>query len=61
VARALVRRRYTLDRVTDELRRLLGDQVLRTRAAEVGRRVAAEDGASAAADVIERVLREQQR
>ena len=61
VARALVRRRYTVGRVTDEVRRLLGDEVLRTRAAEVGRRVVAEDGASAAADVIERVLREQQR
>lgn len=61
VARVLTRRRYTVERVTQALHHLLSDQALRAQAATVGARVAAEDGASSAADVIERVLRDQQR
>jgi MGT family glycosyltransferase len=57
VARVIPRHRYTVDRVTDALQQLRHDAPLRRRAAEVGVRVSAEDGASAAADVIERVLR----
>jgi len=58
VARVLTRRRYSMARVTDSLQQLLHDGSLRARAAAVGARVAAEDGAAGAADVIERVLRQ---
>ncbi|HEX8070533.1 MAG TPA: glycosyltransferase [Pyrinomonadaceae bacterium] len=58
-ARVLARPRYDAARATRELDRLLTEPTYATRAAEVGRRVQAEDGASAAADAIEEVLRGQ--
>jgi UDP:flavonoid glycosyltransferase YjiC (YdhE family) len=61
VARVLTRRHYTVERVTQVLHHLLSDQALRAQAAMVGTRVADENGASVAADVIEQVLRAQGR
>ncbi|MBM3780865.1 MAG: glycosyltransferase family 1 protein [Acidobacteria bacterium] len=61
VARVLTRRHYTVERVAETLHQMLHDTALRARATAMGARVASEDGAAAAADVIERVLRNQQR
>lgn len=57
-ARTLARRDYTAARVAAELHELLNDAVYRTRAAEIGRRVQAEDGARAACDLLERMMDE---
>jgi UDP:flavonoid glycosyltransferase YjiC (YdhE family) len=56
-ARVLPRSKYNASTAARELRALLGDESYTKRAAEAGRRVRAEDGASAAADAIEEVLR----
>ena len=57
VARVLDAQKYTAGRAAAHLRALLDDPSYRTRADEVGRTVRAEDGAKAACDVIERMLR----
>ncbi|HEX8283226.1 MAG TPA: nucleotide disphospho-sugar-binding domain-containing protein [Pyrinomonadaceae bacterium] len=57
VGRVLPRSRYNAATAARELRALLTDESYTTRAAEVGRQVRAEDGAAAAADAIEEVLR----
>jgi len=56
--RVLVRSQYTARRAAAELRRLLEDPSYAARAAEVGERVRAEDGAAAACDALERCLRQ---
>jgi UDP:flavonoid glycosyltransferase YjiC (YdhE family) len=55
--RMLPRSKYNAASATRELRALLNVESYTTRAAEVGREVRAEDGAAAAADAIEEVLR----
>jgi len=57
--RLIARPRYNARNATKELEALLGDQNYFTNAAEVGRQVQGENGASAAADAIEEVLRGQ--
>lgn len=52
IARTIPRARLGASRLTEELRRLLDDPSYAARAAEVGRAVQREDGASAAADAI---------
>jgi UDP:flavonoid glycosyltransferase YjiC (YdhE family) len=54
--RTLPRARYNAASATRELRAILGDENYKMKAAEIGRRVQAEDGASAACDAIEEVL-----
>jgi UDP:flavonoid glycosyltransferase YjiC (YdhE family) len=56
IARVISRRDYRPRRAAAELRRLLDDPTLARRAAEVGRRVRAEDGVAAACDAIEQLL-----
>ena len=56
IARTIPRHRYTAARAAAELRSLLGDPVYAERAAEIGRRVAREDGVGAACDALEAVL-----
>jgi rhamnosyltransferase subunit B len=58
IARVLWPRRYTPDRVADELRRLLDDPGFSRRAAEVGEEVRREDGVKAACDALEALLRD---
>jgi rhamnosyltransferase subunit B len=53
VARPLDRRHYRRDRAVEEIRALLADPQARPRAAEISRRIAAEDGVTAACDAIE--------
>ncbi len=53
VARTIPRHRYSAATASEALRRLLDDPSYSTRAAEVGRRVRDEPGASAACDAIE--------
>jgi rhamnosyltransferase subunit B len=55
--RALPRSKYNAASAAKELRALLADASYTTRAAEVGRQIRAENGAAAAADAIEEVLR----
>ena len=55
--RVLPRPKYTAAGAAKELRALLSDESYTTRAAEIGGRVRSEDGAAAAADAIEEVLR----
>jgi UDP:flavonoid glycosyltransferase YjiC (YdhE family) len=55
--RTLPRGRYDAASATRELRAILGDENYKINAAEVGRRVQAENGAVAACDAIEEVLR----
>jgi UDP:flavonoid glycosyltransferase YjiC (YdhE family) len=55
IARVLSRTKYRRDRVERELLLLLRDPACSAKAAEVGREVASEDGARAAADAIERL------
>jgi UDP:flavonoid glycosyltransferase YjiC (YdhE family) len=57
VAHTLSRATWRADRATSALERLLGDAPLRKRAAGVGARIAAEDGAASAADAIAAALR----
>jgi UDP:flavonoid glycosyltransferase YjiC (YdhE family) len=57
VARVLPRSKYNAATAARELRALLGDESYTSRAAEIGRRVRAEDGTAAAADALEEVLR----
>lgn len=57
VARILPPRRYTAGRAVDELEHLLGDVAYTQRASDVGAIVRAEDGATAACDAIEELLR----
>ena len=57
IARVLTRRDYRATRVTTELRALLGDAEVLRRAAGVGERVRAEDGARVAALALERACR----
>jgi rhamnosyltransferase subunit B len=54
--RMLARAQYNAASATRELRAILGDESYKTTAAEVGRRVQAEDGTRAACDAIEEVL-----
>src|SRR5215208_6858377 len=54
--RALPRAKYNAAGAAKELRALLSEASYTTRAAEVGRQIRAENGASAAADAIEEVL-----
>jgi UDP:flavonoid glycosyltransferase YjiC (YdhE family) len=54
--RMLPRSEYNAASAARELRALLADESYTTRAAEVGRRIRAEDGATAAADAIEEAL-----
>jgi UDP:flavonoid glycosyltransferase YjiC (YdhE family) len=54
--RMLARMKYNATSATRELRAILGDESYKTTAAEVGRRVQAEDGTRAACDAIEEVL-----
>src|SRR5688572_18678160 len=56
--RVLPRSKYNAASAARELRALLGDESYTTRAAEAGRQVRSEDGAVAAADAIEEVLRD---
>jgi UDP:flavonoid glycosyltransferase YjiC (YdhE family) len=56
VARTIARSAFAPARVARELDAILGDAACAARAAEVGRIVAAEDGAASAADAIERLL-----
>jgi len=53
VARALDRRDYRRDRAVEEIRALLADPQVRSRSAEIARRIAAELGVTAACDAIE--------
>jgi UDP:flavonoid glycosyltransferase YjiC (YdhE family) len=55
--RALPRSRYNARTAARELRALLEDESYTSRAAEVGRQVRSENGAAAAADALEEVLR----
>jgi UDP:flavonoid glycosyltransferase YjiC (YdhE family) len=55
--RVLPRAKYHAASAAKELGALLSDESYTTRAAEIGRQIRAEDGASAAADEIEQVLR----
>jgi len=55
--RALPRRRYDARSAARELRALLGDGGHAARAAEVGHEVRSEDGAAAAVDAVERVMK----
>jgi UDP:flavonoid glycosyltransferase YjiC (YdhE family) len=57
IARTLTRARFTPDRATREIRKLLDDPDYAARAAEVGARVRKENGARAAAEAIERLTR----
>ncbi len=57
VGRMLPRSKYNAASAARELRALLADESYTTRAAEVGKQIRAEDGASAAADAIEEVLK----
>jgi UDP:flavonoid glycosyltransferase YjiC (YdhE family) len=57
VGRMLPRSKYNAVSAARELRALLTDESYTTRAAEVGRKVRAENGAATAADAIEEVLR----
>jgi rhamnosyltransferase subunit B len=54
--RTLPRAKYNAASAAKELRALLSEESYTTRAAEVGRQIRAENGASAAADAIEEVL-----
>jgi rhamnosyltransferase subunit B len=56
--RWLARSKYNAATAARELRALLADESYTSRAAEVGRQVRSEDGAGAAADAIEEVLRD---
>lgn len=56
VGRMLLRKDYKAARVREELRALLGDPGYANRAAQIGRLVQSEDGASNASDLIEEVL-----
>lgn len=56
--RTLPRSKYNAASAARELRAMLTDESYTSRAAEVGRQVRSEDGASAAADAIEEVLRD---
>ena len=58
MARSISRERYRASRVAAELERLLRDPAYARRAAEVGSKIRAEDGAGAACDAIERFLEE---
>ncbi|MDT5268247.1 MAG: rhamnosyltransferase subunit [Acidobacteriota bacterium] len=55
--RVLPRAKYNAASAAKELRALLADESYTTRAAEIGRQIREEDGAVAAADEIEQVLR----
>ena len=52
VGLVLKRKRYTVERATAALGKLLGDAAYGERAARIGRQVAAEDAAAAAADIL---------
>jgi UDP:flavonoid glycosyltransferase YjiC (YdhE family) len=56
VARVLFRKRYRAARVATELQRLLDDPNVAQRAESAGKKVRAENGASAAADALEMFL-----
>lgn len=56
MARVIARSRYSAKRVARQLEYLLRDGATTLRAAEVGRRVAAEDGAVLACDLLETLL-----
>ena len=53
--RLLYRRSYSAGSATRELRRVLNDPAYAARAAEIGRRIQAEDGVGCACDAIERI------
>jgi len=54
--RMVARHRTTVALLTDGLERCIGDDAIATRAADLGRRVAAEDGAQVAAGHLERLV-----
>jgi hypothetical protein len=56
VARVIAQRRYGIESATRELARILGDASYASRAAEVGAKIAREDGVGRACDEIERSL-----
>ncbi len=56
VARVVVRSRYSRSRAARELRRLLGDTDYKTRAKELGQRIAAEDGVNGCCDALEKFI-----
>ncbi len=56
IARTVTRAAFTAERAAAELRRLLGHPSYSAKAAEVGRRVRAEDGVAAACDALEAIL-----
>jgi rhamnosyltransferase subunit B len=61
IGRSLPRDRYNATTATRELRQLLSDPRYAAKAAEIGRRVRAEDGAKTASDAIEEHLRAQRK
>ena len=58
-SRTLPRTKYKTSRVANELNLLLSDPDYKNRAEEIGKLVRQENGAAAACDLIEQVLREQ--
>jgi MGT family glycosyltransferase len=61
VSRTIRASTYRASTAARELGRILSDPAYATQAAEVGRRVSGEDGAAAAADAIEQVIRQENR
>ena len=55
--RTVIRRQYRAQRVARQLHTLLSEAFYAERARELGRAIRAEDGASAACDALERLLR----
>ena len=55
--RTLPQAKYNASSAAKELRALLSEESYTTRAAEVGRQIRAEDGAVAAADALEELLK----
>lgn len=61
VSRTVPRSRYTAARVARELKALLSDEQCAARAQELGAKIASEDGTASACDVIEEILRGENR
>ncbi len=57
IARTIPRRKYSAQRAMAELRALLSDPAYERRANEVGAKIRQDDGASAACDALERLLK----
>jgi UDP:flavonoid glycosyltransferase YjiC (YdhE family) len=54
--RRIPHKSLSADKLTEAIAKVLGDQTLRKNAADVGKRVRAEDGLARAADLIERIV-----